>query len=124
MGWHNLIWGRANGGQSALYAIDFGNARYIPPFYTDYIIKNIDVLGRSPTDIPMMRVMDKGIDLLLLYDFEGMLWNESMKLTEDYAHCLDWMSAGIEAAKRSSSREHVTAFAEKCRKHNNLTVPC
>jgi len=34
--------------------------------------------------------------------------------------CMDWMTASIEKAKKDTSRNHVTAFVEKCRVFNQL----
>ncbi len=52
---------------------------------------------------------------MLIYDFENMMWKEMQKLTQDYAHCMDWMTAGIEASKKDTSRDHVKSFVERCR---------
>jgi len=41
-------------------------------------------------------------------------------MTRDYTHCMDWMTASIEKAKKDMSRNHVTAFVEKCRVFNQL----
>jgi len=108
LGWHNMIWGHINDGSDALYAIDFGNARYVPPHLT--------VWGNSPHEVPNAQSLDRDINLLLLYDFEmSVMWKEMQKLTKDYAHCLNWMTTGIEKAKDDISRDHITAFVEKCR---------
>ena len=115
MGWHNMIWGHAGDNPDALHVIDFGNSRYILPYVNDYVRKNIDVMGRPPHMVPELLRLDKGYGLFTLYDFEGMLWKETEKLTEDYAHIRDWMVAGVEAAKTDPSREHITSFVEKCR---------
>jgi len=115
MGWHNMIWGRAGDNPDALYAFDFGNARYILPYMNDYLIKNIDAMGRPPFQIPEFQSLDTGYNLLILYDFEGMLWKEAERLAEDYAHIRGWMAAGIERSKRDASRGHITAFVEKCK---------
>jgi len=108
LGWHNMIFGRINQGKDTLHVIDFGNARYLPPHLT--------VWGYPPFAVPDAHNLDKGINLLLLYDFEmGVMQKEMQKITEDYAHCGDWMTASIETAKKDTSRDHITAFVEKCR---------
>ena len=72
--------------------------------------------GKPPHEVPDAKNLDRGINLLLLYDFEmGVMWKEMQKLTEDYAHCMDWMTAGIEKSKEDTSRKHVIEFVEKCR---------
>lgn len=114
MGWHNMIWGHTSSNPDTLHVIDFGNARYILPYMNEYVINNIDVMGRPPFHIPEYQSLDKGFNLLTLYDFEGMLWKEAEKLAEDYAHIRDWMAAGIERSKKDTSRDHITAFVEKC----------
>ena len=109
LGWHNMIWGHIDNGPDALHVIDFGNARFLPPHLT--------VWGYPPHEVPNAQKMDKGIHLLLLYDFEmGVMWKEMQKMTKDYAHCLNWMAGSIEAAKKDTSRGHITAFIEKCRR--------
>lgn len=115
MGWHNMIWGNAGNAPDALYMIDFGNARYIPSYVNDYMIEHLDEMGCPPHTIPELRERDRGQNLFLLYEFEGMLWTEMMKRTEDYAHIRDWMVPAIEAAKKDASRRHVAEFVQKCR---------
>ena len=115
LGWHNMIWGHSNGGADKLHVIDFGNSRYILPYINEYYAVNIEMLGRPPFAIPELRKLDKGYNLLLLYEFEGMLWKESEKLIEDYAHVRDWMAEGIERSKNDTSRGHIEAFVEKSR---------
>jgi len=107
LGSHNMIWGRtANSSLDALHVIDFGNARYLPPH-----------LGMgNPAEFPDAKNVDKGVNLLLLGDFEmGVMWKETAKLTEDYAHCTNWLTNYIESAKKDTSRTHITDFVEKCR---------
>jgi hypothetical protein len=115
MGWHNMIWGHTGNNPDVLYIIDFGNARFVLPYMNDYTAVNIDEMGRPPRHIPAFQDLDKGYNLLILYDFEGMLWKEAEKLIGDYAHIRDWMAAGIDKSKKDASREHITAFVEKCR---------
>lgn len=115
MGWHNMIWGHIGNNPDALHVIDFGNARYILPYLNEYMINHLDFMGRAPVHIPEFRKSDERFNLLTLYDFEGMLWKEAEKLTDDYAHIRDWMAAGIEKSKKDISRDHITAFVEKCR---------
>jgi hypothetical protein len=115
MGWHNMIWGHTGNNTDMLHVFDFGNARYVLPYMNDYVINNIDVIGRSPFQIPEFKNLDKGFNLLKLYDFEEMLWKEAEKLIEDYAHIRNWMAAGIEKSKKDTSCEHIVAFVEKCR---------
>ena len=43
------------------------------------------------------------------------LLKQAEKLIEDYAHIRDRMAAGIERSKKDASREHITAFVEKCK---------
>jgi len=43
------------------------------------------------------------------------MWKEAEKLTNDYAHCLNWLTANIENSKKDTSRSHITNFVEKCR---------
>ena len=108
-GWHNLIWGHIHNESDKLYVIDFGNVKFLPPHLT--------VFGCNPFEVPNAQELDKGINLLLLYDFEmGVMWKEMQKITEDYAHCLTWMDESIKSAKKDTSRNHITDFAEKCRK--------
>jgi len=114
-GWHNMIWGRANGGPEMLYAVDFGNSRYIPAFVGGYYTDNIGMLGRPPHHIPELIELDKQYNLFILYAFEEMLWREAEKLITDYAHVREWMAASIERAKADTSRDHITAFVDKCR---------
>ena len=107
LGWHNMIWGQTGNGSDALYVIDFGNARYLPPHLTMW--------GYPPHKVPNAQILDKDVNLLLLYDFEmNVMWKEMQKLTNDYAHCMNWMSASIEEAKKDKSRGHITAFVERC----------
>ena len=107
LGYHNMIWGNTNNGADDLYVIDFGNSKYLPPHLS---------AGGSPFDAPDGKNLDKGINLLLLYDFEmGVMWKEMAKITEDYAHCTNWLTNYIETAKKDTSRDHITEFVEKCR---------
>jgi len=111
LGWHNMIWGSIGNGLDALHVIDFGNARFVPP--------HLSVWGYPPHEVPNAQILDKNINLLLLYDFEmNVMWKEMQKLTKDYAHCLDWMTARIEETKKDTSRDHITSFVEKCRLYN------
>ena len=108
LGWHNMIWGHLKNGADALHVIDFGNASFLPP--------HLIAWDRAPHKIPNAQILDKGLNLLLLYDFEmGVMWKEMQKLTNDYAHCMSWMANSIEKAKNDTSRDHITAFVEKCR---------
>ena len=116
MGWHNMIWGHAGEHSDALHVIDFGNARYTLSYINNYLIKNIDVMRQPPFGIPELQNLDKGYNLLILYEFERMLWKEAERLTEDYAHVRDWMAIGIENTKKDQSRNHIIAFVDKCRK--------
>jgi len=115
MGWHNMIWGHTGDNPDALHIIDFGNARYIPPYMNDYAIRNIDIIGRPPFLVPEFADMDRGYNLLLLYSFEGMLWKETEKLAGDYTHIRDWMADNINKSKNDASRGHITAFVENCK---------
>ena len=109
LGWHNMIWGHINDGTDKLHVIDFGNARYVPPHLATW--------DKPPHKIPDAKKLDEGLNLLLLYDFEmGVMWKEMQKMTNDYAHCLDWMVDSIEKAKKDTSRNHITEFVEICRK--------
>jgi len=113
LGWHNMIWGSIGNGSDALHVIDFGNARFIPPHLTMW--------GYPPHKVPNAEILDKGMNLLLLYEFEmGVMWKEMQKLTKDYAHCMDWMTALIEEAKKDMSRDHIISFVEKCRLYTEL----
>ena len=108
LGWHNMIWGHINNEPDALHVIDFGNARYVPPHLT--------VWGKPPHEVPDAANLDRSINLLLLYDFEmGVMRKEMQKLTEDYAHCTDGMTNGINKIKKDTSREHIVNFVEKFR---------
>ncbi|MDR2569001.1 MAG: aminoglycoside phosphotransferase family protein [Oscillospiraceae bacterium] len=108
LGWHNMVYGNTGGGLNKLYTIDFGNARYVPPHLT--------LWGEPPNKVPNAQILDKDINLLLLYDFEmSVMWKEMQKLTNDYAHCMSWMTNSIEQAKKDTSRDQITAFVEKCR---------
>jgi aminoglycoside phosphotransferase (APT) family kinase protein len=110
-GLHNMIWGHINGEPDALHVIDFGNSRFILPHLTEW-----GLWGYNPNDVPNARELDKGLNLLLLYDFEmGVMWKEMAKMTEDYTHCLDGMTGYIEQSKKDSSRSHIIDFVEKCR---------
>lgn len=115
LGWHNMIWGHTNNQPDALHVIDFGNARYLLPHYIEHLARNVDMLGRPPFAIPELYDLDKGFNSMLVYEFESMMWKEMQKLTQDYAHCTDWMAAGIEASKKDTSRDHVISFVERCR---------
>ena len=108
LGWHNMIWGSIGGRPDVLHVIDFGNARFIPPHLT--------VWGYPPHKVPNAQTLDENINLLLLYEFEmGVMWKEMQKLTKNYAHCMDWMTARIEETKKDTSRDHIVSFVEKCR---------
>lgn len=108
LGHHNMIWGHTNNEPDALHVIDFGNARYFPPHLG---------VGTNPTNIPDAQNLDKGVNLLLVDNFEmGVMWKETAKLTEDYAHCTNWMTNFIETSKKDTSRTHITDFVDKCRK--------
>ena len=111
LGLHNMIWGHINDEPDALYVIDFGNSRFVPPHLTEW-----GMWGQAPHEVPNAHELDKGLNLLLLYDFEmDVMWKEMAKMTEDYAHCLDGMTAYIEKSKKDSSRNHIVDFVEKCR---------
>jgi len=112
LGLHNMIWGHINDGTDTLHVIDFGNSRFILPHLTEW-----GMWGQAPHEVPNAHKLDKGLNLLLLYDFEmGVMWKEMAKMTEDYAHCLDGMTAYIEKMKKDTTRNHITEFVEKCRK--------
>jgi len=111
LGWHNMIWGHKKNGTDALHVIDFGNARFLPP--------HLIAWDKPPHQVPNAQAMDAGVNLLLLEEFEmGVMWKEMQKRTKDYAHCTNWMAASIENAKNDTSRDHITAFVEKCRTMN------
>ena len=118
MGWHNMIWGHTSNNPDALHVIDFGNARYILPYMNKHVINNIDAIGCPPFHISEFHNLDKGFNLLMLYDFEEMLWKEAEKLIKDYAHIRNWMVAGIERSKKDVSHDHITAFVRKCQALN------
>ena len=115
MGWHNMIWGHTGNHPDALHVIDFGNARYILPYMNDYLMNHLDLMGHPPIHIPELQRLDEGFNLLMLHHFEGMLWKEAEKLIEDYAHVRDWMAESITKNKKDKSRDHITAFVERCR---------
>jgi len=115
LGPHNMIWGHVTGGENALYVYDFGNSSYGLPHLDEYMVRRGGLFGFPPCDVVEERNLDKHLYDNLLHDFEGMLWKEAEKLTEDYAHMRPWMIANIEASKKDTSRGHVTAFAEKCK---------
>jgi len=50
----------------------------------------------------------------LIIHFERMFWRVSEQLTNDYAY--GRMADGIEAAKKDTSRAHITDFVDRCRK--------
>ena len=67
-----MIWGRIGNGLDALHVIDFGNARFLPPHLT--------VWGYPPHKVPNAQILDKGVYMLLLYDFEmSVMWKEMLK---------------------------------------------
>ena len=105
-GWHNMIWGSIANEPPRLHVIDFGNARFIVPQLTG---------DKPPHEMPNAQQLDKGYNLLLLYAFEmGVMWKEMAKMTSDYAHCTDGLTAYIEDAKKDTSRTHITEFVKKC----------
>jgi len=107
-GRHNIILGHINNEPDALHVIDFGNARYLPPHLG---------VGTNPFDVPDAQNLDSGINLLLLCNFEmGVMWKETAKMTEDYAHCTNGLTSYIESSKKDTSRTHITDFVDKCRK--------
>ena len=99
----------------ALYVIDFGNASYGLPHLDEYMVHKGGAFGLPPCDVIEQRKLDKNLYDNLLHDFESVMWKEMEKMTEDYAHIRDWMVAGIENSKKDTSRDHITAFVEKCR---------
>ena len=106
MGYHNMIWGK-----NKIYVYDFGNANYWLPYARE-------VHGREKgVDIIDVMGLDRNLyENCLIGAFEKMFWRESERLTEDYAYIRDWMKPGIEAAKKDTSRTHITDFANSCRR--------
>jgi hypothetical protein len=47
----------------------------------------------------------------------GVMWKETAKMTEDYAHCTNGLTDYIESSKKDASRTHITDFVDKCRKN-------
>jgi len=112
-GYHNTIWGNIGGGENRVYVYDFGNAYYGLPYLEEMINK---IHGK---DVDMVADMDLDRHLYensLIYDFEKMFWAVTERLTEDYTYGRDWMIAHIEAAKKDTSRTHITDFVDSCRK--------
>jgi len=108
LGWHNMIWGHTKNGIDALHVIDFGNAAYLPP--------HLIAWDKAPHQVHNAQILDNNLNLLLLYDFEmRLMWKEMQKITKDYAHCTNRMANSIETAKKDTTRDHITAFVEKCR---------
>jgi aminoglycoside phosphotransferase (APT) family kinase protein len=111
-GRHNSLWGSLGGKSDRLYVIDFGNAYYGLPRFDEYMMKKHAGLQFTEYEPALAKPLYHNN---LITDFERLWWRETERLTEDYAHCLDWMTAGIEAAKRDVSRAHITAFVDACR---------
>ena len=113
LGYHNAIWGNINGGENKLYIFDFGNAYFGLPYFEEHICK----IHGDDADIIKIMDLDKNLyENNLIGSFERMFWKVSEQLTEDYFYCRDWMTSSIEAAKKDTSRSHITAFAEECRR--------
>ena len=112
IGYHNVIWGNTDGGENKLYVFDFGNAYYGLPYFEEHICK---IQGESVDIIETMNLDRHLYENNLIGDFERMLWRVTEMLTDDYAYCRDWMVSSIEAAKKDTSRKHITDFVEKCR---------
>jgi len=110
--YHNTIWGNTGGGENKLYVYDFGNAYFGLPYLEEIINKihgkDADIIGEMGLDRHLY-------ENNLIGDFERMFWTVTEKLTEDYAYMRDWMISGIEAAKKDTSRKHITDFVDKCR---------
>jgi hypothetical protein len=116
LGPHNMIWGHLKNKPDELYVIDFGNASYTLPHLDEYMVRRDGAFGLPPCDVVEQYNLDKELyNNNLLHDFERMLWKEMEKMTEDYAHIRNWMVTGIEESKKDKSRDHITAFVEKCR---------
>ena len=113
LGYHNAIWGSTNGGGDHLYIFDFGNAFYGLPYFEEHICK----VHGADADIVETIGLDRNLydfDENLIIHFERMFWRVSEQLTNDYAY--GRMADGIEAAKKDTSRAHITDFVDRCRK--------
>ena|GEM_PF-1106088 len=115
LGEHNAIWGSVGGGPDKLYFIDFGNAYFGLPYTDEYMVRKFGGFGFQTSDLADEMGLDKRLYENLLSDFERMWFVETMRLTEDYAHCGDWMTSLIESAKKDASRKHIVEFVDKCR---------
>lgn len=109
--YHNTIWGNVHGGEKKLYVFDFGNAYYGLPYFEEYICK------MHGDDFDIIKAMDLDRSLYknnLIGDFERMFWRVTEQFTEDYVYCREWMISSIEAAKKDTSRTHITEFVNLC----------
>ncbi len=112
-GRHNTIWGHLRGKHDTLHVIDFGNAYFGLPRFDEYMTRKLGGLDVTGYESDAVGLLYKNS---FISDFERVWWRETQRLTEDYMHCLDFMTAGIEAAKKDTSRAHITAFVDQCRK--------
>ena len=124
IGFHNTIWGNVSG-ENKLYVFDFGNAYYGLPYFEEHIYSNI--IHGEDADIIEAMGLDRHLyefENNLISDFERMFWKVTEQFTEDYAYCREWTISSIEAAKKDTSRTHITDFVEKCRSTiQKRTVP-
>jgi len=111
IGYHNTIWGNIKGGENKLYIYDFGNAYYGLPYFEEWILK----IHGDNVDIIEVMGLDRNLyENNFIGDFEHMFWRVTEQFTEDYAYCRNWMIPDIEAAKKDTSRTHITDFVDKC----------
>jgi hypothetical protein len=122
-GWHNAMWGNVGyadaDGEDRLYMIDFGNSIFGLPYDVEYVCRNYGINGIYENDVNIPDVIDGDGNLKkawLIEGFTGMFWKITQQLTEDYAP--HWHDQ-IEAAKKDTSRTHITDFINSCRNYLN-----
>lgn len=114
-GSHNMILGSIEGGKKGLYVIDFGNAFFGLPAYSDFMVFKMGDFGfLANCNILKQKALDESAyDNMFINDLERVLWMATLKHTNDYAHCTDWMTEMIIKSKEDASRSYITEFIEK-----------